>query len=112
MTPKIIHASSDAIAKIGKAFSIFAFISLIAGIIWAASTSDDPSLGIALAISAVPLFFLGLLISNAAPIVRAAETYLYKEDDHPEGSRDEIQKKQERLDKEGDAKPYRPGDRV
>lgn len=86
MKSKINHDTSEDVRVIGKLFTTFGVIIIIAGIIWALAGGNNYGgggalPGVFLAISGIPLAFFGSFIKGASLVVRASETYLHLNND-------------------------------
>lgn len=86
MKLKINHDSSEDVRIIGKFFTAFGVILIIAGIIWAIAGGNNYGgggalPGIFLAVLGIPSAFIGSFIKGASVVVRASETYLHLNND-------------------------------
>lgn len=126
MKPKIIHKSSRGVETVGAAILVYGAMLTLAGAIIVFSSGHQAWPGLIVAGYGISSMLLGLVVKGASLIIRASETYLYNEEDHPAGSKDaidnyvepetgavfdrnEMEKAENELKKADNAEPYRPG---
>lgn len=90
MKPQIIHKSSKSVETVGTVLLVYGALLTLAGVIIAFALEYQSWPGLLVAGYGISSVLIGVVVKGASLIVRASETYLYDEEDHPMGSKDAI----------------------